>query len=213
MKRRDYKNTAENNIYHIYNRGNNKENIFLEEQDYRAFLYRLGMAIGLKIEELNQNEITRMPKSRIRISSYPINTFKIYSFCLMPNHFHILIEQCSNKQISELMHRVCTSFSMYMNKKYKRVGHIFQGNFKAVLSKTNPQLMWTSSYIHMNPVKDKIVAIPEQYKWSSYRFFTKKIDTPILDKSLINSIFETRENLIKQTIVLHKNMSRFDLDI
>lgn len=213
MKKRDYKNFSENSIYHVYNRGNNRECIFHDEQDYRAFLFRLGLAIGIKPEILNKNEITASPKSRVRISISPTAKFKIHSFCLMPNHFHILLEQCSEDKISGLIHKVCTSFSMYINKKYKRVGHVFQDRFKSVLIENNPQLLWTSAYIHMNPVKDKIVANPFDYKWSSYNDFADNRNLPIISRNLIIPTFGSKKNFIKETLSLPKDMSRRVLDI
>ena len=199
MKRRDYKKLTKGAIYHIYNRGNNKERIFFDEQDYRAFLFRISIALGMDLKIINKEELLRMPKSRIRINSKP-NLFKLHSFCLMPNHFHILIEQCSESSISELMHKICTSFSMYLNKKYKRIGHVFQDRFKSVIIENNSQLMWTSAYIHINPVKDKLVANPYEYKWSSYNDFADNRNLPITSKDLISSIFGTKENFIKQTL-------------
>jgi len=118
------------------------------------------LALGLDLEILQKESLTSVPYSRIRINGN-LNLFKIHAFCLMPNHFHLLIEQIGDTSISKLISQICTSYSMFINKKYKRVGHVFQDKFKAVLIENNPQLMWTSAYIHMNPVKDKIVKHPE----------------------------------------------------
>lgn len=211
MKRRDFKNFAQKEVYHVYNRGTNKENIFRDKQDYRAFLYRLGLAIGIKKEILNKNEIIKSPKSRVRMSDLVENTFNIHAFCLMPNHFHLLIEQRTDISISLLIQKICTSFSMYINKKYKRVGHLFQGNFKSVRIETNPQFLWTVSYIHMNPVKSKLVVKPEDYEWSSYRDYANDRNLVLTNKNLVIESFENKENLIKQTSKV--NMSRLNLDI
>jgi len=200
MKNRDFKNFTEREIYHVYNRGTNKENLFRDKQDYRAFLYRLGLALGVKSEILNKNEMTKSPKSRIRITKSPIDLFKLHSFCLMPNHFHLLIEQTGDVSISLLIQKICTSFSMYINKKYRRVGHLFQGNFKSVLIESNPQLMWATSYIHMNPVKSNLVTKPEEYNWSSYNDYADDRNLPIIYKDFIIDVFENKENLIKQTL-------------
>lgn len=200
MKRRDYKNLSENSIYHIYNRGNNKENIFHDEQDHRAFLFRLGIALGIETDNLNKNDITKSPKSRIRIIKSPESFFKLHSFCLMPNHFHLLIEQCSDVSISILIKKVCTSFAMYINKKYKRVGYVFQDRFKSVMVENNPQFMWTISYIHMNPVKSGLVVNPGEYKWSSYKDFAEDRNVPIISKDLINSIFDNKEAFARETL-------------
>src|SRR3989344_5979963 len=157
MSKRDYKNFAPGTIFHVYNRGNNK--------DYKAFVFRIGLCLGFTEEELNKEKFMAMPYSRIRITETKRNDFKLHAFCLMPNHFHLLIEQCDDISISKLMSKLCTSYSKYINKKYKRVWHIFQDQFKAVLIENNPQLMWTSAYIHMNAVKDRIVKHPSEYMW------------------------------------------------
>ncbi len=108
MNKRDYKNFAPGVISHIYNRGNNKEKIFYDDQDYIAFLFRLGLALGLEKENLNKEKVISAPHSRIRINAQK-NLFKIHAFCLMPNHFHLIIEQLKDESISKLVSKVCTS--------------------------------------------------------------------------------------------------------
>jgi putative transposase len=204
MGNRDYKNFVNGSIYHIYNRGNNKEIIFRDEQDHRAFLFRLGLALGFDIEDLNNCEITKSPKSRIRITGIESGNFKLHAFCLMPNHFHLLLEQCGDESISKLMLKVLTSFSRYLNLKYKRVGYVFQDRFKAVLIESNPQLMLVSSYIHMNPVKDELVNKPEQYKWSSFNDFLIDRKNLIVHTKFLTEIFGNKNNFAKQNIKLYK---------
>lgn len=197
---RDLKEFAPGNIYHIYNRGNNKEKIFFDNQDYKAFLFRFGLCLGFTEEELNKEKLIAMPYSRIRITKTDKNNFKLHVFSLMPNHFHLLIEQVGDIKISNLILKVCTSYARYMNKKYKRVGHVFQDKFKAVLIENNPQLMWTSAYIHMNAVKDGLVKHPSEYKWSSYNDFAGKRNLPMITKDLIISTFGNEKNFIEQTL-------------
>jgi putative transposase len=200
MNNRDYKRFAPGNILHIYNRGNNKEKIFFDDQDYRAFLFRLGLCLGFTEEELNKEDLLAMPYSRIRITEIKKSSFRLHAFSLMPNHFHLLIEQVGKIPISSLMLKLCTSYSRYLNKKYKRVGHIFQDCFKAVLIEGNPQLMWTSSYIHMNAVKDGQVKHPSKYKWSSYLDYATDRNLPIVYRKFLISTFEDQKNLIEQTL-------------
>jgi putative transposase len=211
MNNRDYKNFAPGECYHIYNRGNNKEDVFLESNDYRAFLFRLGLVLGLEQKELLNNRLTQFPKSRIRINAKP-NLFKLHAFCLMPNHFHLLIEQITEKPISKLMLQLCTSFSMYFNKKYKRVGHAFQDRFKSVLIKSNKQLMWVSSYIHGNPAKDGLVSNSKDYIWSSYSDFAYDRDLPLISKDLLIPIFGSKKAFIKETLNLQQKLPRGALD-
>ncbi len=200
MKNRDYKEFAEGTIAHIYNRGNNRENIFYDEQDYRAFIFRMGLSFGFEIEELT-HEVCHMPYSRIRITDMNKGDFKLHAFCLMPNHFHLLIEQCNDISLSLLLAKICTSYAMYLNKKYKRVGHVFQDAFKTVVVESDPQLMWVSSYIHMNPVKDGFVKHPSKYKWSSYNDYVSSRGLPIVHTDFLESIFG-KANFEKETLVL-----------
>lgn len=212
MKNRDYKEFATNEIYHIYNRGNNKENIFLEEQDYRAFIFRLGLSLGFSPRELSENStIMKFPKSRVRINSKS-NLFKIHSFCLMPNHFHILIEQLTQIPISNFMLKLGTSYSMYFNKKYKRVGNVFQDCFKSVTIESNPQLMWNAAYIHMNPVIAKFVSNPEDYEWSSFKDFIGLRDLNIVSKNLILETFGSKQKFVEETKKKGGGVSRVPLD-
>lgn len=199
MKNRDYKNFASGAIVHVYNRGNNREKIFYDEQDYKGFLFRVGLALGIETEILQKENLTSVPYSRIRINGNK-NCFKLHAFSLIPNHFHLLIEQCGDISISKLISQVCTSYSMYINKKHKRVGHIFQDCFKAVLIENNPQLMWTSSYIHMNAIKDGLVKHPREYKWSSYNDYASDRNLPITTKELLLGTFGDQKNFIEETL-------------
>jgi len=200
MNNRDFKEFSPKSIYHVYNRGNNKEKIFFDEQDYRAFLFRLGLCLEFAEEELNKEKLTAMPYSRIRITNTDKKDFTLHAFCLMPNHFHFLIEQVGDTPISKLISKLCTSYSKYINKKYKRVGHVFQDKFKAVLIENDPQLMWTSAYIHMNPVKDKLVKNPGEYKWSSYNDFASDRNLSIVSKELLIETFGGQKSFIKETL-------------
>jgi len=200
MKNNIYKEFAPGVIAHVYNRGNNKEEIFLDEQDYKAFLFRIALALGFKQEELKNEGVLNMPYSRIRIESGGKNKFKIHSFCLMPNHFHLLIEQCGNESISKFISRICISHGMYINKKYKRVGHLLQGNFKSNIIEDDAQLMWTSAYIHMNPVKDGIVKSPENYIWSSYKDYIESRNLPIVTKDLLLGLLGDKNQFQRETL-------------
>ncbi|MFZ2522717.1 MAG: transposase [Minisyncoccia bacterium] len=195
MKLRDYKDVGDGSIFHAYNRGNNKEKIFFDQQDYRAFLFRLGLILGFEEAELNKNVLTNLPHSRIRIEGLGKNAFKLHSFCLMPNHFHLLIEQSKNIPISNLILKLCTSYAMYINRKYKRVGHLFQDQFKSKVINSNEQLMWTSAYIHTNPLKDGLVSNINDYKWSSYIDYTSDRNFILVYRQIIEELFDGNDFL------------------
>ena len=198
MNHRDFKKFTPGTIAHIYNRGNNREKIFHDEQDCRAFLFRLGLCLGFEDEELNMHKLTSIPYSRIRITEGNRNSFKLYAFSLIPNHFHILIEQVGEISISKLITKLCSSYSKYRNKKYGRVGHTFQDCFKAVLIESNEQLMWVSNYIHTNAVKDGIVQHPKDYTWSSYNDYAFDRNWPIITNEFLLGTFGDKKNFIKQ---------------
>ena len=200
MSNRDYKEFSSGGIFHVYNRGNNREKIFYDDQDYRAFIFRLGLALGFETKELT-HELLSVPCSRIRIDAKN-NLFKLHAFCAMPNHFHLLIEQCGDIPISKLISQICTSYAKYINKKYKRVGHVFQDKFKAVFIESNSQLMWTCAYIHMNPIKDGLVKHPSQYKWSSYNDYAAERNLSITNTELLKQMFGDRKNFEKETFNL-----------
>lgn len=215
MRNRDYREIAQGSIVHIYNRGNNREDIFRDEQDYRAFLFRLGLALGFEEKELIEHPLTSVPYSRIRITNSKRDSFRLYAFSLLKNHFHILIEQCSETPISQLILKAFTSYAKYVNKKYGRVGHIFQDQFKSVVMESDAQLMWTSGYIHMNAVKDGFVTHPAQHQWSSYNDYVNDRNLPIVQTDFLLSSFGSKENFEEQTlsICLELDVSKGIFDI
>lgn len=160
MLTRDYKHCGPGEYYHIYNRGNAREDIFLDSEDYGFFLLRVAQ---------NLNLTENFPRGFRPIDR---GAFSLIAYCLMPNHFHFLLQQNSTIPTSKLIGKVCTSYSMYFNKKYRRVGHIFQDQFKQKNIPSNRYLLALSSYIHLNPVDAKITTDVWAYKWSSIREYS-----------------------------------------
>lgn len=165
MYNRDYKIHGRDQYYHIFNRGNNKRNIFLDDQDFGFFLLRLKQNLFPTAELIQQG----------RIQPLPANSFSLLSYCLMPNHFHFLLRQDADVPPSKLLLKVCTSYSMYFNKKYQRVGHLFQDQYKQILVDNEDYLLWLSVYIHQNPKVAELVNNLVEYKWSSYPQFIREI--------------------------------------
>jgi len=184
MSNRDYKQFASGNFYHVYNRGNGRMDIYKGEQDYFNFLKRLKLALGLDLQ--------RASLQTLRIQPLPENSFSIICYCLMPNHFHFLIRQNKDIPISKLVNKVCSSYSKYFNKKYDRVGHLFQDQFKAVNVETDEYMLWLSAYIHQNP---KVAGISDldNYKWSSYGDYINQNSGGVCDKDIILSRFSADE--------------------
>lgn len=157
MNHRDYKISSPGEYFHIYNRGNAKQDIFLAASDYQFFFLRLAQNIYP-----DRNDLPR------RARPLPTGSFSLISYCFMPNHFHLLIRQNLENTTGVLMARVCTSYSKYFNEKYHRVGHLFQDQFKQKHVPDNQYLLTLSAYIHQNPRKDGLVENALEYPWSSY---------------------------------------------
>ena len=171
--------------YHIYNRGNSKQKIFLDKEDYNHFIQLLFLC--------NTNENINFRDIFITFDN--IYDFKrgntlvdIGAYCLMPNHFHLLIYEKSNSNISLYMKKLLTAYVMYFNKKYERTGSLFEGKFKSQHSDSDGYLKYLFSYINLNPikliqrdwkktgVKNKIQTynFSINYKYSSFNFLRSK---------------------------------------
>ena len=136
-----------NEYYHLYNRGNSKQKIFLDQEDYNHFtklLYLCNSTRSITYRDISKNvyDFDR-EKTLIDIGAY----------CLMPNHFHLLVKEKTVKGISKFMQKISTAYSMYFNKKYKRTGGLFEGKFKSQHLNIDRYLKYIFSYIHLNPIK------------------------------------------------------------
>lgn len=150
----------ENGYYHIYNRGVEKRDIFLDEQDYGVFLSYLKFYLSKRRED----EICSPSKILNNYSS----ELDLLCYCLMPNHFHLLIRQHTLMAMTNLIRSLMTRYSMYFNRKYVRVGGLFQGRYKAVQVHSEDQLTYLSHYIHRNPQPaGSVLAGLLDYKYSS----------------------------------------------
>jgi putative transposase len=147
---------VENGYYHIYNRGVEKRLIFMDQQDYGVFLSYLKEYLLPKDEkELNKRlsdpKISYQEKDNI-LKLLRLNNFDqevtLLAYCLMPNHFHFFIKQKSLGAIDKFMNSLGTRYTMYFNRKYKRVGSLYQGVYKAVLINEESQFIYLSKYIH-----------------------------------------------------------------
>ncbi len=134
--------------YHIYNRGNSKQKIFHNKDDYLYFVKLLHV--------LNQknNKQVRDQAHDIFISHKDDEPLvALGAYVLMPNHFHILITPTEEMNVSKFMQKICTGYVMYYNQKYKRSGSLFEGKFKSQHANNDRYLKYLFSYIHLNPVK------------------------------------------------------------
>ena len=151
--------------YHVYNRGTRKQKIFIQNRDYKRFLERL-----------------KKYKDKFEIS--------ILCYCLMPNHFHLLLKQETNNPITHLMLRLGTSYAKYFNIKYDEVGSLFQGRFKTKLVDSDEYLLQLSRYIHRNPYTIITPGVRlELFPWSSYATYIRGEKNDIVDPSYILGYF------------------------
>lgn len=130
-------------LYHVIVRGNQRRRIFLTPDDYEDYLSRLW---------------TYHEKFR----------FVLYAYCLMPNHIHLLIET-GDAPLSKIMQAVQFSYTQSFNRRHRKVGHLFQGRYKAILCQKDEYLLELICYIHLNAVRAKLVKNPKSYRWSSHR--------------------------------------------
>jgi putative transposase len=192
-----------NGFYHVYNRGVEKRNIFLDEQDCLVFLSYLKLYLTLPEETIkNTNSNSNLDYEEKSSKIYRLNKLKnffnkikLICYVLMPNHFHLEVQQTGIKDIENFMRCLITKYTMYFNKKYKRVGPLFQGRYKAVLILGKEYLFDLSRYVHRNPLeflgKDQVLV---SYPWSSYQAYIQNFKIEWLHKDFIMSNFLEKKN-------------------
>jgi len=182
MPRRDIRFESDQ-VYHIYNRGNNRQAVFFEDSNYLYFLQ------GVK--------------------KYLLDTMVIIAYCLMPTHYHILVRvKAQTAEVCSLaMQKLIISYTKAINKRFDRVGALFQGQFNAEPIVTDRHLIALCIYIHANPVKDGLVALPEEWPYSNYlewmdlrhgtlverAFISERFGTPQTYQALVMDYIKTRK--------------------
>jgi putative transposase len=194
-------------VFHVFNRGVDKRNIFGDDRDHRRLFetisyyrfeqpIRLAQSIALSSNKPSAptlNELSSLEHGRKKRK-----LVEVISYCLMPNHFHLILKQLVDGGITEFMHRLGTSYTNFFNTKYQRSGSLFQGTFKAVLVETEEQLVHLSRYIHLNPLKSShsnlTPKLLSSYHWSSFPEYLGKIKCGICDKDVIFSLFKNSKD-------------------
>ncbi|MBI3990531.1 MAG: transposase [Candidatus Omnitrophica bacterium] len=146
-----------NVCYHIIQRGNQKQNIFLEEVDFKKYL-----------------EIVLHYKRKYN--------FKVYAYCLMLNHIHLVVEVKKVADLSKVMQGISLTYTIWFNKKYAKVGHLWQGRFKNMVIQKDAYLIDCINYIEYNPVRANVVSSPLDYMWSSWKHRVFNIKSALLDE-------------------------------
>ena len=167
-------------FYHVITRGNQKQKIFKNPLDYRKFI-----------------EILIGYKQRYH--------FHLYAYILMSNHVHLLIET-RDIPLSKILQGVNQRYTMYYNRRYKTVGHLFQGRYKAILCDRDRYLLALLKYIHYNPLRAKIAESLDQYPWSSHRaYFTKSERSEFLDTDLVLRMFSENKSRARKQYAMFMN--------
>ncbi|MEK7071926.1 MAG: transposase [Patescibacteria group bacterium] len=166
-----------NSYYHICNKSNDGQSIFFDVRDYARFLFSiLFYQASVPFYNLSRQTSYFAKNSEFKVSSEIIQKItnarkvELNIFTIMPNHFHLLLQEKSQKGVSSYLQRIQTGYAKYFNTKYKKQGHLFQGTFHAVPVETDEQLLYLSAYIHrnsreLNNWKNKEI----EYPWSSYQ--------------------------------------------
>ncbi|MFH1671718.1 MAG: transposase [Candidatus Portnoybacteria bacterium] len=202
-------------FYHVLNRGVDKRDIFLEERDYFRFVHNLFEFNDQKNIINNFFYFEKGQETMGLRNPYKRNLLvDIHAFCLMPNHYHLLLQPKMDNGISLFMRKVNTGYANYFNKKYSRSGALFQGRYKSVLMERDDQFMYIVYYIHLNPldlkfpewregkIKDfkKAMDFLNSYRWSSHLDFIGQKNFPSVTKRdyMINT-FGGRDRYIRDT--------------
>ena len=180
-------------FYHIYNRGTEKRNIFVSKNDYRRFILLLYHCNN------TSNVILRLDK-QLGPNSREEILVDICAYCLMPNHFHLLIREKTEGGISRFMQKLATGYTMYFNKRHDRNGVLFQGKFKATHVDKDEYLKYLVAYIHLNPVK------LFDSKWKENDIFDRKRAKEYLMQYYQSSYLDCIGLKRPENVILSKNI-------
>lgn len=212
---------APEEFYHLYNRGTEKRNIFVNDSDrdrFVALLVLSNQTSPVRIDNLLQQARQQGQQGRTLLAllemalevakAEPGGTLvDLCAYCLMPNHFHLLVREHSEGGISRFMQKLLTGYTMYFNTRYERTGALFQGTFKAKHAGEDRYLRHLLSYLHINPVKlieptwketgianrKKAEAYLRQYRYSSFLDYLgeKRAENAIINRDVLPDYFET----------------------
>lgn len=150
--------------YHIFNRGVEKRNIFQDNRDYNRFLKML----NYYRYEGPKPSFSKLTEDKLDNLKSNENIVDIVCYCLMPNHFHLLIKQIKDNGIVNFIRLVSNGYTRYFNTRHERIGPLLQGPYKAVMVESDEQLIHISRYIHLNPYAALLTKDLNSYPWSSY---------------------------------------------
>lgn len=200
---------AENSYYHIYNRGVEKRFIFLDEQDYSVFLSYLkdyllpkdeaGLSTKLMDPQTSAKEKDKALKL-LRLNNFA-NEITLLAYCLIQNHFHFFIKQQSALSIDKFMQSLGTRYTMYFNRKYKRVGSLFQAVYKAVLLETEQQFIYLSKYIHKQALASQGETLQREQPSSYQEYLGKRKTSWVHPEEILSYFSKTNPTLSYKAFV------------
>ncbi len=180
-------------FYHLYNRGLEKQAIFVNTRDYsrfvKTFFYYQIQNPKPKFSKYSVSKVFSIDPNKKIVD--------IICYCLMPNHFHLLVKQLQDGGISEFMRKFIHSYTKYRNVKHKRQGPVFQGVFKSVRVESDEQLLHLSRYIHLNPYVSNLIQDLKLYSWSSYNTYIDPVENQPLAKHEVLNFFKSTEDYQK----------------
>jgi putative transposase len=146
----------DNCSYHIMARGNQKQVTFIEEADFLKYI-----------------ELLKHYKAKYR--------FRLYGYCLMPNHIHLILEVKNGSDLGKIMQGLNQTYTIWFNEKYKKVGHLWQGRYKSMVIQKNKYMLDCLEYVELNPLRANLVRTPSEYPWSSWQARVGYNDNNLLD--------------------------------
>ncbi len=194
---------AKEELYHIFNRGIEKRKIFLSKRDYERFV------VNLILFNTEKEPIRNISRYDIEMACKKIPDdclVRIHAFSLIPNHFHLLLEQVAKNGIARFIHKLETGYSSYFNKLYSRNGHLFQGAYKMVHIDNDSFRLYIPLYIHLNPLelldsekswkekgiknKTKSIAFLKEYPWSSFGEYMGTKSFLFITRNILDELYE-----------------------
>lgn len=174
-------------FYHVFNRGVEKREIFTNKREYVRFLESTAyyQKANPPTKFSRSTEDQRKSKSDKKI-------VEIIAYCLMPNHFHLLLQQLQDNGISTFIRKLTNSYTRYFNTKNERIGPLFQGQFKAVRVESDEQLLHLTRYIHLNPLVGYVVKDLRNFEWSSYLIYINQGNNQICQKNAIEKLISLK---------------------
>lgn len=188
-------------FYHVYNRGVEKRIIFQDVEDYQVFLNYLKEYLEPPPPAEKMMKEFEVKGTVFRGRPKPLSNFfkqiELIAYGLMPNHFHLLLKQAEERSLEFFMRALATRYTIYFNRKYGRVGHLYQGTYKAVIVDGEGQLLHLSRYIHLNPVgglnKNPNWRKILENSYSSYNDYLEKKKTPWVKPQVVLSYFNKKD--------------------